>query len=126
MACWSLIDFEVGKTKLDEIVDMTVSWGSQQVSDKVKDLMMTDFIVATSRGEDVGLFDFDRVLHGVQRTKAALNLTSRREQETHNLIRACHYLEDVISRWDTVDVWGLVDTQTMVLDLHQILMDKLD
>ena len=67
MTCWSLIDFDVfeegGKTEcmLQDIVKMSVQWRDQKVSEEVKCMMMTDFIVVTSQGEDVGILDFDTV-----------------------------------------------------------------
>lgn len=105
---------------------MSISWHSKQVPIGVKDLMLTDFIVTTSQGEDVGIFDFDRVLQHIQRTRITQNegeCKTLRERETHNLIRACFYLEDVTSR--ETDLSGLVDVETLVLALHRLLMDNL-
>ena len=133
MTCWSLIDFDVGTVAMEElqdIVEMSVLWQHQQIPDEVKQLMMTDFVVATSEGEDVGLVDFDTVLQHIRRTRrrrmeSTHDVLTGRERETQNLINACFYLEDVIINQET-DTSGLVDIESLVLDLHRVLMDKLD
>ena len=132
MTCWSLIDFDVfeegGKTEcmLQDIVKMSVQWRDQKVSEEVKCMMMTDFIVATSQGEDVGILDFDTVFKCIKdNTHDAKNKT-RRVQETHNLMSACRYLEDVIYISQETDMMGLVDVKTLVLDLHRLLLNNVD
>ena len=132
MTCWSLIDFDVGTVAMEELqdtVEMSVLWQDQQIPDEVKQLMMTDFVVATSEGEDVGVVDFDTVLQHIRRRRRRMESThdvlTGRERETQNLINACFYLEDVIINQET-DTSGLVDIESLVLDLHRVLMDKLD
>ena len=132
MTCWSLIDFDVfeegGKTEcmLQDIIKMSVQWRDQKVSEEVKCMMMTDFIVATSQGEDVGILDFDTVFNSIKDNTFDGKNKTRRAQETQNLISACRYLEDVSRFSQETDMMGLIDVKALVLDLHRLLLNNVD